>query len=64
MCHLFFLIEKTLFELIEKNDETPVKNVTKRLFMNTFNTPEQIKSVLRGVNDKLPLDAKEKLTLN
>ena len=64
MCHLFFLIEKALFELIEKNDETPVKNVTKRLFMNTFNTPEQIKSVLRGVNDKLPLDAKEKLTLN
>lgn len=45
MFHLFFLIEKALFELIEKHDETPVKNVTKRLVMNTFNTPEQMKSV-------------------
>lgn len=45
MFHLFFGIEKALFELIEKHDETPVKNVTKRLFMNTFNTPEQIRSV-------------------
>lgn len=33
MFHLFFGIEKALFELIEKHDETPVKNVTKRLFM-------------------------------
>ena len=45
MFHLFFGIEKALFELIEKHDETPVKNVTKRLFMNKFNTPEQIRSV-------------------
>ena len=45
MSHLFFVIEKALFELIEKHDEAPVKNVTKRLFMNTFNTPEQIKLV-------------------